>query len=63
MALQKALDQYRFDMVENLVDMADTFSIERILAYLVQYMIVEKWSELDKDKGIQIVDTIIREGR
>lgn len=63
MSLQKALDQYRFDMVESLVDMADTFSIERILAYLVQYMIVEKWSELDKDKGIQIVDTIIREGR
>lgn len=63
MALQKALDQYRFDRVENLVDMADTFSIERILAYLVQYMVVEKWSELDKDKGIQIVDTIIREGR
>lgn len=59
MALQRALDQYRFDMVENMVDMADTFSIERILAYLVQYMIVEKWSELDKNKGIQIVDKII----
>lgn len=59
MALQRALDQYRFDIVENMVDMADTFSIERILAYLVQYMIVEKWSELDKDKGIQIVDKII----
>lgn len=63
MALQKALDQYRFDMIESLVDMADVFSIERILAYLLQYMIVEKWSELDKEKGIQIVDTIIREGR
>ncbi|MFI0434730.1 MAG: DUF2764 family protein [Parachlamydiaceae bacterium] len=59
MALQKALDQYRFEKVENMVDMADTFSIERILAYLVQYMIVEKWFELDKDKGIQIVDKII----
>ena len=39
--------------------MADTFSIERILAYLVQYMIVEKWFELDKDKGNQIVDRIL----
>jgi len=59
MALQRALDQYRFDVVENMVDMADTFSIERILAYLVQYIIVEKWFELDRDKGIQIVDKII----
>jgi len=39
--------------------MADTFSIERILAYLVQYMIVDKWTDLDKDKGNQIVDRII----
>ena len=59
MALQKALDQYRFDKVDEMVDMADTFSIERILAYLVQYMIVEKWFELDKDKGNQIVDRIL----
>ena len=59
MVLQKALDQYRFEKVDNLVDMADTFSIERILAYLVQYEIVKKWFELDKDKGIQIVDKII----
>lgn len=61
MALEKALDQYRFERVEDLVDMADTFSIERILAYLVQYMIVEKRSQLNKDKGIQIVDQIIKE--
>lgn len=59
MALQKALDQYRFEMVENFVDMADTFSIERILAYLVQYMIAERWSQLDQDKGVQIIDRII----
>lgn len=59
MALQKALDQYRFDKVESLVDMADTFSIERILAFFVQFMLVEKWSKIDKDKGIQIVDTIM----
>lgn len=59
MALQKAIDQYRFDKTDQLVDMADTFSIERILAYLVQFMIVEKWSEIDKEKGTQIVDRII----
>jgi hypothetical protein len=59
LALQKALDQYRFETVESFVDMADTFSIDRILAYIVQYMIVEKWFELDKEKGMQIVNTIV----
>lgn len=59
MDLQKALDEYRFKQVESFVDMADVFSIERILAYLVQYLIVEKWFELDQEKGIQIVDTIV----
>ncbi len=40
--LQKALDQYRFEMIESFVDMVDLFSIERILAYLLQLMIVEQ---------------------
>lgn len=59
LALQKAIDEYRFETVENFVDMADTFSIERILAYFIQLLIIEKWFELDKDKGIQIVNTIV----
>lgn len=59
MVLQKALDQYRIEVIEGFVDMADMFSIDHILAYLVQYMIIEKWSQLDKDKGMQIVDKII----
>ncbi len=58
LALQKAIDLYRYEKVDAMVDMADTFSIERILAYLVQYMIVEKWSELDQKKGIKIVESI-----
>lgn len=61
LALQKGLDEYRFETIENLVDMADVFSIERILAYLVQFLLVEKWFELDKEIGIQIVDTIVKE--
>lgn len=59
LALQKALDRYRFDMIENFVDMADLFSIKRILAYLAQFMVVEKWFRLDKNKGSEIVDTIV----
>ncbi len=61
LALQRALDEYRFETIENLVDMADVFSIDRLLAYLLQLMIVERWFELDKDKGMQIVDTIVKE--
>ncbi len=61
LALQKALDEYRFEMIESFVDMADAFSIERILAYLVQLIIIENWFELDKAKGIQIVETIVKD--
>jgi hypothetical protein len=61
LALQKALDDYRFETIDRFVNIADTFSIERILAYFTQFMIVEKWFELNKAKGIQIVDTIVKE--
>jgi hypothetical protein len=61
LALQKAIDEYRFETIENLVDLADVFSIERLLAYLIQFFIVEKWFQLDNAKGIQIVDTIVRD--
>ena len=61
MALQRALDEYRFEKIDSFVDLADTFSIERILAYFAQFMIVEKWFESDKARGIQIVDAIVKE--
>jgi Protein of unknown function (DUF2764) len=61
LALQKAIDEYRFAAVENFVDMADTFSIERILAYFIQFIIVEKWFQLDKAKGMQMIDTLVKE--
>lgn len=60
LALQKAIDQYRFNYIENLVGM-DVFSTDRILAYMVQLIIVEKWFALDKNKGIEIVDKIVKE--
>jgi len=58
--LQKAIDHYRFEKIEDFVDMGDVFSIKRILAYFIQLMIVEKWFELDKEKGMRIVETIVR---
>jgi len=62
LVLQKALDEYRFNFIDQLVDMSDAFSIERILSYMIQLIIVEKWFELDKAKGMQIVDIIVKEG-
>ncbi len=61
LALQKTLDAYRFEMIDSFVDMADAFSIERILAYLTQLIIVENWFELDKAKGMKIVENIVKE--
>lgn len=60
LALERAIDQYRFDYIEKLTGMRDQFSISRILAYMAQLMIVEKWFELDKNKGIKIVDNIVK---
>jgi hypothetical protein len=43
MTLQKAIDEYCFGTIDSLVSMADVFSVDRLLAYLIQFMIVEKW--------------------
>lgn len=61
MDLQKALAQYRYNYLDQLVDMADTFSIERILVYMMQLIIVEKWFALDKARGVEIVSKMMKE--
>lgn len=58
--LHKALCEYRFAKVEELLGV-DLFSIDRVLGYMVQLIIAEQWQELDKEKGIEVVDTIIKE--
>jgi hypothetical protein len=58
--LEKALDEYRLERIESLVDLADTFSVERMLAYFSQFLIIGKWFEMDKKKGIQLVEALIR---
>lgn len=61
LALQKALDEYRFVEIDRLVDLSDTFSIDRILSYLAQFMIVDQWNHQDQVKGQQIVETLVKE--
>lgn len=41
--LQKALLRYRFEYIESLVEQSDLFSFERVLAYMIQLIIVQEW--------------------
>jgi hypothetical protein len=59
-ALQKTLLEYRFNKLEEFVGL-DIFSIDWILLYLVEYIIIDKWMKLDKKMGIEMVDTLVKE--
>lgn len=50
----QALSSYRFQKLAEMVGV-NIFSIDRILAYMLQLILVEKWMELDKQKGQQII--------
>lgn len=52
----KAFAEYRFKKIEEMAEGA-LFSLDRILAYALQLMIVEQCHELDEVKGRMILDT------
>jgi hypothetical protein len=58
--LNKALYEYQFRHIIELWS-SEPFTIDRILNYLARLILVERWLELDVQKGIQVVDTIERE--
>jgi len=58
--LHKMISEYRFEKITEMLG-ADFFTIDRVLAYMAKLIIVEKWLELDKKKGMEIVDTIVKE--
>lgn len=58
--LYQLIGEFRFQKINELLAI-DLFSIDRIIAYIAQLIIVEKWVELDKKKGMEIVDTIVKE--
>lgn len=60
MAVHQALCEYIFQSIDRMVGFGP-FTINRILGYLVQLSLVEKWLELDKIKGIEIVDRFVKE--
>lgn len=55
--LYQALSKYRFEKVGEMKG-ADNFSINAILAYLVQYIIVDKSFALDDQKGLNKLRSI-----
>lgn len=58
--LYQALAEFRFQKIDEMLGL-DLFSIDRIIAYMAQLILVEKWIELDKQKGMNIVDTIVKD--
>lgn len=61
LALEKALDQYRFNYLGNLAASEDPFSIQYILAYFLQMILIKKWFEMDHLKGMNIANTLVKE--
>lgn len=51
LGLYQALCHYRFNKIEDLLGI-DLFSINTVLAFTAQFIIVEKWQQLDLEKGL-----------
>lgn len=60
MALHQALCEYIFNTIDKMIEL-QPFSLDRILGYLVQLSLAEKWLQLDKAKGVEVVDRFVKE--
>lgn len=56
--LYQAMCEYRFYKIESFLG-TDLFSIDVILGYMAQLITVEKWMELDKKKGLDIMNQVV----
>ena len=54
----KAVAGWRFKRIGELVD-RPLFSIDWILGYMAQLLIVEQWNELEEEKGKMILDAFV----
>ena len=59
LCFHKALCEYRFERIDEML-FGDAFSIDRIIGHMVQLIIVERWQELNKEKGNEVVNTIVK---
>lgn len=60
LGLERALIQYRLDKIEEFLGL-QTFSSDRIYGYLIQLVLLENWNRLDKKKGLEIIDIMLKE--
>jgi hypothetical protein len=58
--LHKALLEYRFNKIEEKLG-NELFSIDRVLAYMIELIMVERWQHMNKQKGLQIIDSMLKE--
>lgn len=56
--LFQALSEWRFNAIEERIEW-ENFSMERILGYVAQLEICEQWLQLDKLKGLEIVEEMM----
>lgn len=54
------LSQWRLKQILDLPQRG-TFSIDRILGYLAQLIIIENWMKLSQDQGMDVVENIMKE--
>ncbi len=52
--------QFRFDQIQEMVE-GDIFSIDYLLAYMIQLILVEDWNFLNKEQGSAILNKIVKE--
>lgn len=60
MKLHWELENYRLEYIKNM-EKRGTFSIDHILGYLAQIVIVENWLKLNHDHGMNVVENIMKE--
>lgn len=59
-AIQKAFIEYRFEKMDQMIGI-DFFSVNRLIAYMIKLIMIEKWQRLNKQKGLEIVDSMLKE--
>lgn len=60
LALHEALCRFRFIAVEEMMGF-DLFSIDYLLGYLIQLLLTTHWMELDRQTGMALLDTLLKE--
>lgn len=60
MSLYQAITEYKFNKIDEMIGL-DVFSLDKIIGYMIQLILVESALKLDKKKGLEIVDKIVKE--